>query len=511
MLARLCASSFVRNYLNHGYIVNQLTRHDRIYDESGYIFLRALTRGPQLVEHVIDSICASFVDAERDVVAADVQDFLSDLAGDLFIVLGETAANLDESEPRFKYQGPGGPINWKERPASLRAQQENRQASSSVMLPGQDRVGLTNDTTGFFLQRYRTTPILYSFQIEMTTSCNERCLHCYMPPNRQQRHADTGMVLNVIRQFAAMGGVDCAFSGGEPMLHPDFAKCLLGARELDLMISVLSNLTALDDNILAILKEVNVSDISASVYSTIPEEHDHITGVSGSHKRTTKSIMRLIDAAIPVQISCPTMRTNYRSYQNVARWASSLGLKSQTDFIIMARHNGSTDNLEERLNAVETEELIRSMIHSDPTIRDMLEKPPLVRLPEHEDPEAVVCSVGMHSLSMAANGTCYPCAGWQSMVIGDLRTELLADIWRSSPALNRLRGIKRKSFPDCLTCKDRDYCAICFVRNANEAGGDPMAINPLFCKVAEANHRIFEEYWDSKGKNKQAMPQVDEH
>ena len=84
------------------------------------------------------------------------------------------------------------------------------------------------------------------------------------------------------------------------------------------------------------------------------------------------------------------------------------------------------------------------------------------------------------------------------MNVGDLNTQSLADIWWNSTELAKLRKIKKADFPQCLSCLDRQYCAMCLVRNFNESGGDMMKVNERFCQVARLNREVVEK-WRSSG------------
>ena len=69
----------------------------------------------------------------------------------------------------------------------------------------------------------------------------------------------------------------------------------------------------------------------------------------------------------------------------------------------------------------------------------------------------------------------------------------LTEIWRQSPKLEGLRGVKQKDFPKCLSCKARDYCYMCLVRNYNENGGDLYKISPHFCDTIFLTKKIMED------------------
>mgnify|MGYP002626159661 CR=1 FL=1 len=106
-----------------------------------------------------------------------------------------------------------------------------------------------------------------------------------------------------------------------------------------------------------------------------------------------------------------------------------------------------------------------------------------------------VCGVGYDNCCITANGDVYPCAGWQSMVIGNVYKQPLLEIWENSPKVKELRKLTRAAFPQCLECEAADFCAMCLVRNYNESGGDMLKINKHFCDVAFLNKRLVEEYF----------------
>ena len=89
----------------------------------------------------------------------------------------------------------------------------------------------------------------------------------------------------------------------------------------------------------------------------------------------------------------------------------------------------------------------------------------------------------------------YPCAGWQNYVLGDLKETTLENIWNNSEKTQFLRNIKRKDFPQCLVCAQKEFCTMCMVRNANESSdGNPFEINKYFCKVVELNKEVYQQY-----------------
>lgn len=485
MLIRQSKNSFIRTTKRYGYIINQLTRHDRCYDENGALWLNEITREPQEIDDIINRLFAQYEDADFERLKEDFIEFAKSLARDKFIVIAETAKELDAIDLEFTYK-----IDNPKTLVSNYSQQTEEKVSEN--------------TQDFFLEEVQGRPLISKIQFELSSRCNERCIHCYIPNDKKNKGFDmpTSKVSSILDEFAEMGGIHVTLSGGEAFLHKDLIEIAEYCREKDLKISILSNLISLKDEQIARLKAVNVSIIQVSLYSMNPEIHDFITTVKGSFEKTKASIEKLVAADIPVQISCPIMKANKTGYEKVLEYAKSLKIKAQTDYIMMARSDLNTDNLANRLSLEETEVLIREIIEHDTQYKEeTLEKLPIsdqIKFNPERFMSQPVCGVGYDNCCITANGDVYPCSGWQDYVLGNVYKQSLKEIWENSERVKELRKITQASFPQCLKCEARDYCARCLVRNYNESGGDMFAVNHHFCDVAFLTKRLVEEYREKR-------------
>lgn len=482
MFLRQSKNSFIRCTDHYGYITNQLTRHDRCYDEFGADILRLISRAPQDVEEMIHNLYEEYENVDYETLRDDVMEFLNSLAHDYFIVMGETIEELDAKDIDFTY-----------------AIDNPKTMKNDFYQATEEKVG--ESTRDFFLEEVQGRPLISSLQFELSSRCNERCIHCYIPNEKKNKGFDMPLnkVKSILDEFSEMGGIHVTLSGGEALLHKKLMDIVKYCREKDFKISILSNLISLNDDQISQLKEANISLIQTSLYSMNPEIHDTITTVKGSWKKTKEAIEKLVDADIPVQISCPIMKANKHGYRDVLEYARSLKIKAQTDYILLARADLDTENLANRLSLDETADVITDIIKND--IKYYEET--LTNITRSEiydiDPERFkkqpVCGVGYDNCCITANGDVYPCAGWQDYVLGNVYKQSLADIWENSPRVKELRKITQASFPQCLECEASDYCARCLVRNYNESGGDMFAVNHHFCDVAFLNKRLVEEVY----------------
>jgi len=475
MFYRQKKDTYIRNYDGVGYITSTGIFNDRCTNESGTVFLCALNRKPQTLDELVDKILVHFTDVDRETIKTDAKSFYDSLVEDGFIVKGESEEELNKNDTGFTYAAV--------LPKTIRK-------DFSPVIQRAD-----TSTQELLEQHFKGKPHLTSFQIELTSKCNERCVHCYIPHKFKLSYIQGELYYSVLEQLSKMNVFDITLSGGEPMMHPPFKDFLRAAKKYDFYVTVLSNLTLLDDEMIAIMKEGTVSAVQVSLYSMIPEHHEAITQLKGSFEKTKNAILKLIENDIPVQVSCPTMKGNKDDYPDVMKWCHEHRIRAQTDYIMMAKYNHETDNLANRLSVQEAGILIKNIIKDDIDYQRVVTAPDfLKKCNDYQfNGERRLCGVGISKCCMVANGNVYPCPGWQEMVLGNLNDNSLEEIWNNSEKIKWLRSLKFKDMGDgeCCKCDKAAFCTPCMVRNANEnPTGNPLVINRHFCAVAATNKQI---------------------
>jgi radical SAM protein with 4Fe4S-binding SPASM domain len=468
MFYRQRFDTFIRVYDDIGYIVNKCDSTDIAVSQSGAVFLSALNRNPQTLDELAEKIIQQFVDVDIEAIKKDVKDFYDMLENDGYIVSGETEEELNVKDIRFSYkQFKPKTINNDFTPSVLHSEKSTQQ---------------------YLDEHFKNKPKLRGLQIELTSKCNERCIHCYIPHEMKTDEIEPELLYNILEQSREMGVLDLTLSGGEPMLHKNFCEFLRKCKEYDFSVTVLSNLTFLNDDIIAEMKANRISGVQVSLYSMKPEIHDEITQMKGSFEKTKNSILKLIENDIPLLISCPVMKQNKHCYVDVLKWANKYKVRTQTDFIMMARYDGMVQNLENRITLVEASELIQNIVENDPIYSEQIVP---IDDENRDISNDIICGVCITSVCISNNGDVYPCPGWHGYVAGNVKESSLQDIWNNSEKVKYLRGLRLKDFPKCLKCKERIFCKICMVRNANEdPEGNPLNINEHCCKVAAINKEI---------------------
>jgi radical SAM protein with 4Fe4S-binding SPASM domain len=477
-----------RNYETFGYITDnrnfgykQTNNHkdnigDKIVSQSGAVFLSVLGRKPQSLNELAQKIIKLFTGIVNiETIKNDAKEFYSMLEQDGFIVSGETPQECDEKDTGFSY-----------RILKPKAIEED---SFPVVMRHK------KSTQEFLDEYFRGKPQLTSLHIEITSRCNEKCVHCYIPHDKKITDIEPDLFYDILRQCKKMNLLNLTLSGGEPMIHKNFCEFLRKCKEYDFSVNVLSNLTLLNNEIITEMKTNRLLGVQVSLYSMNPNIHDKITQMKGSFEKTKSAILRLIENDIPLQINCPIMKQNKNCYGDVLDWAEKHNIHAGNDYVMIARHDNTTENLNNRLSLDEIEKVINEKIMNDTKYLEQMKKEDDIE--EKYALDDIVCSVCHLSICVADNGNVYPCVGWQSFVVGNLKETSLKEIWDNSKKVQYLRNLRKKDFPKCIQCPDKAFCVMCMVRNANEhPNGDPLTINQYFCSIARINRKIVLECKD---------------
>lgn len=458
---------YITDNRNFGYIKadnNGNDIGDKIVSQSGAVFLSALGNKPQALNDIVKKIHMQFADVDIETIKNDASEFYGILEQDGFIVSGKTLHECDEKDYRFSYN--------------------NLKPKNYIINCYPTTKGPEKTTQEFLHEFFKDEPQLTNLHIEITSKCNERCVHCYIPHDNKVNHISTDLFYNILEQCKEMKVLHLTLTGGEPMLHNNFLDFLKKCKEYNLSVNVLSNLTLLTNEIIDEMKSNHLLGVQVSLYSMDPKIHDAITKTKGSFELTKNAIINLKKNDVPLQISCPIIKQNKKCYKNVLRWAEIHNLHVGCDYAIIAKCDNTTQNLRSRLSINDIKEVINDKIINEPgyleSIKNESEKKKDIT------PDDIVCSVCHSSICITDDGNVYPCAGWQGYVVGNVNKSLLRDIWNNSTKVRYLRGLRKRDFPKCIECLEKDFCTMCMVRNANEHPlGNPLVVNDFFCNIVK--------------------------
>jgi radical SAM protein with 4Fe4S-binding SPASM domain len=350
-----------------------------------------------------------------------------------------------------------------------------------------------------------------SLMVEVTNRCNKRCVHCFIPHEHKTNDITIDALFKAIDQCCDMGLKHITLTGGEPMFSDNFLNVLQKTIQCGLSITIYSSLTLLTDDITAMLKTGNIREVQASLYSINPKIHDSVTNLEGSCEKTKAALLHLAKNNIPVRIACPVIKQNKKSYKDVLLWAREHNIENIIPNIgIIARYDGSKDNLAYRLSLDEAQSVIEDILANDNAysgeqyLKDY-SKASLEERVERLEYLIDTCSAG---LFIAANGNICPAPGWQSYILGNIEKSNISDIWKNSPKLKYLHDLNANNFPKCLKCSNINFCEMSLIGNANEnPKRDPLVINEYYCAMADLTKRLVRSWQETNKKEVQnALP-----
>ncbi|MGH8010916.1 MAG: radical SAM/SPASM domain-containing protein [Candidatus Binataceae bacterium] len=290
--------------------------------------------------------------------------------------------------------------------------------------------------------------------LDLTYRCNERCVHCYLD------HDDLGEMTydeihRLLGQMAAADVFILTLSGGEPMMRKDFFPILRRARELNFNVKLKTNALLIHEREAELINQLGVDDIQVSIYSHRAEVHDAVTKVKGSLERSLKAIRFMVSHELRVTMATPLMRQNVADYPQVQVLAGELGARFELDPTITPHMNGDRSLLS--LN-VAREDLSR-VLHDESVVGNVAEfcAPPA---PDEDALDAIPCSAGHSYCYISPYGEVYPCVQFP-LPSGNVRHQEFLDIWKNSPQLNEVRGIRARDLPVCSTCPHVGSCSRC--------------------------------------------------
>lgn len=165
--------------------------------------------------------------------------------------------------------------------------------------------------------------------LELTTTCNLKCLHCYSDSTSQipiKGEMNLQDWKKVILESFEVGCRNVQFIGGEVTIHPDLSELIYYADSLGyLFIEVYTNGTNLNSKLKEVLIDTNVN-LAFSIYSDQPIIHDSITKHNGSFQKSVESINWAIKAGLKIRVGVVEMKANEGMIEQTISFLSELGV-----------------------------------------------------------------------------------------------------------------------------------------------------------------------------------------
>ena len=169
---------------------------------------------------------------------------------------------------------------------------------------------------------------------ELTARCNLDCKMCYIHKRANDaltlsRERSCAQWLELAAECQKVGMLHLLLTGGEPMIRPDFKEIYTGCRRLGLMVSVNTNATLIDEEMVRFFAADPPSRVNISLYGACAETYEALCGSGSVYDRVVKAILALKAAGVLVKINFSVTPYNRHDAEKVYAFAKEHELPLQ--------------------------------------------------------------------------------------------------------------------------------------------------------------------------------------
>lgn len=295
----------------------------------------------------------------------------------------------------------------------------------------------------------------------ITKHCNLSCKHCFegSAPKFPIKKFTSSEMERIVNQLEIAGIKTLKITGGEPFTHPNIDELLIFLAKVHFETMILTNALLLNEKRIELIKKGNIQ-LGISLDGISSPTHDFIRG-KGSFLALKKVLTELSRNKVTFSITCTANKINISEIENLIDYV--LGeLNASTLFISRLRPIGrATNNLGLVLNNIENDFVQKICIKKQETYGERLILADDSTMKTVSSGNRIACSAGNSIFALDENFDIYPCIfGIQHIEckIGNLLSNNLSDIWKSSKWNAYRGGTLLNDLTDCKDCKLNKHC-----------------------------------------------------
>ena len=290
---------------------------------------------------------------------------------------------------------------------------------------------------------YRALSAPITCQVELTSACNNKCLHCYNHWRHGNETINTHMTRETIDytilEMEKNGIFQVTLTGGEVFLRrKELFYMIEKLKAAKISCTINSNLTVFTEQDAQRLHSLGVTGILTSLCSFDSRRHDEITRHRGSFKKTMRGIAIALKAGITIAVSMVVTKSNVNDVRETGLFLKRSGVNQF--FATKASPPLNAKNFEEFM--ISKEQLLIVM-NDLSELRDshgltvgILECYPLCSYKDQSFYSFAAgrrCSAGITTCTISANGTIRPCSH-SDEIFGTITAEGLQSTWEKMGA-----------------------------------------------------------------------------
>lgn len=349
-------------------------------------------------------------------------------------------------------------------------------------------------------------PIAGNF--ELTARCNFNCPMCYVHMTEEQvrmsgKELTAEEWLEIARDARDRGMIFVLLTGGEPFIRKDFFEIYKGMKELGLLISINSNGSMIQGEILEqILKDPPIR-FNISLYGGNNETYTRMCG-RPVYDQVKSNIRALRQAGVDVSLNLSITPYNRDDLAQIYADAVDLDVNVRASSYMYppVRVNGEHFGCGNRLSVTEAAQcsvVWDTLRFTDEEFAIRAENTKKL-VNEHKDGcpveigEGVSCRAGSSSFWITWDGKMMPCGMMTTPVVYPLESGFNA-AW--DKLLNLTREIRMPS--KCGSCAYKELCGVCAAVCYTETGSFD-GVPTYICEKAKEQVRITEEVYNERKK-----------
>lgn len=300
---------------------------------------------------------------------------------------------------------------------------------------------------------------------ELTLSCNLRCRHCASAaglPRKDELTLDEALAL--CDQFPPLGVQEVDFTGGEPLMRPDWWRIADRVAANGILTRIVTNGLPLTPATVERIRDVGLSTVGVSL-DGMEATHDEIRAYPGLWRRVLAGIERTLEAGVAVGVITAVNAKNLGELPALLSLLQSIGVSHwQLQPNLPRGRSGESPDLHLsdrqflelgaffRTEQPRMEEKGFSIVPADSlgyfTGLDLL------------DPPWRGCHAGLFTVGITSDGKVKGCLTMpDGMIEGDLRRNDLWEIWFREGAFPYTRQFSvDKMGPECRGCALAEQC-----------------------------------------------------
>jgi pyrroloquinoline quinone biosynthesis protein E len=234
----------------------------------------------------------------------------------------------------------------------------------------------------------------------------------------------------VLDQLVELGALFVTFTGGEVFLYPRFLDLCAAARSRGLGVRILSNGSQIGHEEARRLADLGVQSMELTLYAGSRTGYAHMTGDPGGLRATVRAVRLLQRHEVPLVLKTFYARANGDEAQAIEAVAERMGLALKRTCTLVPCVEDRAVPWAAALTRNQASR-IASLLGDRGWIDDYEQKL-----------EFALCGqCGRSRLFVAANGDVAPCNVTRRVVLGNLRTRSLVEIWTCREVQRTLQSL----------------------------------------------------------------------